>query len=35
VALLYPGETGQTVPAESHDHPVDAVVTADGLTRFP
>lgn len=34
VLLLYPGETGQNVPAEPHDLPVDAVVTADGVTRF-
>jgi 5-formyltetrahydrofolate cyclo-ligase len=35
VALLYPGEVGRPVPTEPHDRPVDAAVTANGLTRFP
>ena len=34
VTLLYPGEVGVEVPVEAHDRPVDAAVTADGLTRF-
>jgi 5-formyltetrahydrofolate cyclo-ligase len=34
VALLYPDEVGADIPAEAHDRPVDAAVTAAGLTRF-
>ncbi|MGL5825782.1 MAG: 5-formyltetrahydrofolate cyclo-ligase [Nocardioides sp.] len=32
--LLYADEVGHEVPAESHDQPVQAVVTPEGVTRF-
>jgi 5-formyltetrahydrofolate cyclo-ligase len=34
VVLLYPGEVGIPVPAEPHDHAVDAAATAEGMTWF-
>jgi 5-formyltetrahydrofolate cyclo-ligase len=33
--LLYGHEVLGRVPAEAHDRPVDAVVTPEGVTRFP
>jgi 5-formyltetrahydrofolate cyclo-ligase len=33
-ALLYPGEVGVAVPADRHDQPVDAAVTAEGVHDF-
>ncbi|MEU9296836.1 5-formyltetrahydrofolate cyclo-ligase [Streptomyces sp. NPDC048266] len=35
VVLLYADEVVARVPEEPHDHPVHAVVTPDGVTRFP
>ncbi|MGW4032713.1 5-formyltetrahydrofolate cyclo-ligase [Streptomyces sp. NPDC004838] len=35
VVLLYANEVVARVPEEPHDHPVDAVVTPEGVTRFP
>lgn len=32
--LLYPHELLPAVPAEPHDHPVHAVITPTGITRF-
>ncbi|MGK5627109.1 5-formyltetrahydrofolate cyclo-ligase [Streptomyces sp. URMC 123] len=34
VVLLYAHEVVARVPEEPHDHPVDAVVTPDGVLRF-
>ncbi|WP_053729596.1 5-formyltetrahydrofolate cyclo-ligase [Streptomyces sp. WM6378] len=34
VVLLYANEVVARVPEEPHDHPVQAVVTPDGVTRF-
>ncbi|MFG2147917.1 5-formyltetrahydrofolate cyclo-ligase [Streptomyces sp. NPDC048696] len=34
VVLLYDGEVVARVPEEPHDHPVHAVVTPKGVTRF-
>ncbi|WP_261992155.1 5-formyltetrahydrofolate cyclo-ligase [Streptomyces sp. MS191] len=34
VVLLYANEVVARVPEEPHDHPVHAVVTPDGVTRF-
>lgn len=34
VVLLYADEVVARVPEEPHDHPVQAVVTPDGVTRF-
>ncbi|MGP3949198.1 5-formyltetrahydrofolate cyclo-ligase [Streptomyces sp. 7N604] len=34
VVLLYANEVVVRVPEEPHDHPVDAVVTPDGVRRF-
>ncbi|WP_426364346.1 5-formyltetrahydrofolate cyclo-ligase [Streptomyces sp. E-08] len=34
VVLLYADEVVARVPEEPHDHPVHAVVTPDGVTRF-
>ncbi|MGP3922450.1 5-formyltetrahydrofolate cyclo-ligase [Streptomyces sp. 8N616] len=34
VVLLYANEVVVQVPEEPHDHPVDAVVTPDGVRRF-
>jgi 5-formyltetrahydrofolate cyclo-ligase len=34
VVMLYPDEVGVRVPAEAHDFPVDAAVTAEGTTSF-
>lgn len=33
-ALLYPGEVGVDVPADAHDQPVDAAVTAERVHLF-
>jgi 5-formyltetrahydrofolate cyclo-ligase len=33
--LLYDGELLDTLPAETHDRPVTAVVTPRGLSRLP
>ncbi|WP_024754795.1 5-formyltetrahydrofolate cyclo-ligase [Streptomyces exfoliatus] len=35
VVLLYADEVVARVPEEPHDHPVHAVVTPEGVTRFP
>ncbi|MEU9101731.1 5-formyltetrahydrofolate cyclo-ligase [Streptomyces sp. NPDC048361] len=35
VVLLYANEVVARVPEEPHDHPVQAVVTPYGVTRFP
>ncbi|MFF9069780.1 5-formyltetrahydrofolate cyclo-ligase [Streptomyces sp. NPDC014891] len=35
VVLLYADEVVARVPEEPHDHPVHAVVTPEGITRFP
>ncbi|MEU2118945.1 5-formyltetrahydrofolate cyclo-ligase [Streptomyces sp. NPDC016459] len=35
VVLLYADEVVARVPEEPHDHPVHAVVTPQGVTRFP
>ncbi|MFJ6212589.1 5-formyltetrahydrofolate cyclo-ligase [Streptomyces sp. NPDC092296] len=35
VTLLYDGELLESVPAEPHDRPVDAVLTPSGLVRLP
>jgi 5-formyltetrahydrofolate cyclo-ligase len=35
VVLLYAHEVVATVPREPHDHLVDAVVTPEGVRRFP
>lgn len=35
VVLLYAHEVVTRVPEEPHDHPVQAVVTPDGVRRFP
>lgn len=34
VAVIYADELVEEIPNESHDHPVDAVVTQHGVTRF-
>lgn len=34
VVMLYPDEVAVPVPAEAHDRPVDAAVTAEGTTSF-
>jgi 5-formyltetrahydrofolate cyclo-ligase len=34
VVLLHANEVVEQVPVEPHDHPVHAVVTPDGVTRF-
>lgn len=34
VAVVHPEELIETIPTEDHDHPVDAVVTARGITHF-
>src|SRR3712207_2000137 len=34
-ALLYPGELVDRVPAATPDRPVTAVISPDGVTRFP
>ncbi|NEC18679.1 5-formyltetrahydrofolate cyclo-ligase, partial [Streptomyces parvus] len=34
VVLLYENEVVARVPAEPHDHPVDAVITPAGARRF-
>jgi 5-formyltetrahydrofolate cyclo-ligase len=34
IAVLYDGELIEQVPAEAHDHRVDAVLTPSGLTRL-
>ncbi|MFK8908331.1 5-formyltetrahydrofolate cyclo-ligase [Streptomyces sp. YS-3] len=35
VVLLYANEVVARVPEEPHDHPVQVVVTPEGVTRFP
>jgi 5-formyltetrahydrofolate cyclo-ligase len=35
IALLYPGELLEGVPAQPHDARVTAVLTPDGLLRLP
>ncbi|MFF3323157.1 5-formyltetrahydrofolate cyclo-ligase [Streptomyces sp. NPDC002889] len=34
VVLLYANEVVERIPVEPHDHPVHAVVTPEGVTRF-
>jgi len=34
VAVIHPEELISSIPTEDHDHPVDAVVTASGITHF-